>query len=226
MRAFILTSLAAAVAISAPAMAQSPRDLLTKAAFSSPNKATALAQITQAIRGADAVLARDPGNHEAKLQRAIAIGYRGKLNRSRSDVAAARKGFEAAVAANPRDPEAHAALGGWHVSAVEELGSLIARTGLGARKAAGIASLDRAIALGGNRAFFPAYASLARIQIEPSNIPVARALAERALKSRAITAIDRIMQQRAAAILTPLKAGNGKAAAALADRLMPFGRLK
>ena len=51
----------------------------------------------------------------------------------------------------------------------------------------------------------------------------ARALAEAALKARVARPEDRIMQRHAAQILPLLRAGNGKAAAALAETLMPLG---
>lgn len=216
----------AAIVAASPAVAETPRDMLVSAAFTAPSKASALAKVSGALKAAEATLARDPRNWEARLQRTIAIAYRGKLNRSRSDIAAARKGFEALVASNPRDAEAAAALGGWHIASIDELGVMVARTGLGARKAVGLSALDRSVALGGGRAFFPAYAALSRIQLDPNDVAIARRHAEAAVKARATTPLDRLMQARALALLTPLRANNGKAASALADKLMPFGKLK
>ena len=221
-----LAALAIVACVSAPAQAQSPRELLVDAAFNAREKATALAQVETARKGAEAVLARTPSNREAQLQRAIAIGYRAKLNRALGDAKASRRAFEALVAANPRDPEAQLALGGWHLLAIVELGPLIARTALGARKAAGMQALDRALALGGGRALVPGYASMTLIQLEPANVARARQLAEQAAKGATPTTADRIMQKRAQALLVPLRAGNGKAAAALATKLMPFGQIR
>jgi hypothetical protein len=217
--------IAAAAVVASPAEAQSPRDLLTSAAFATTDKAAALAKVETALREANAALARKPKDHEALLQQAIAIGYRGKLKRSPADAKTARRAFEALAAANPRDAEAQLAIGGWHLAAIVEIGPLLARTVLGARKAAGLQGLNRAVALGGGRALFPAYASLLRIQLDPDDVATARKLAEAATKARATTTLDRIMQRHAAALLVPLRAGNGKAAAALAKKLSPFGRL-
>lgn len=222
----ILLAFASVAALAAPAAAETPREMLVAAAFASASKPSALAKVTGALKGAEATLARDPQNWEARLQRTIAIAYRGKLNRSRSDIAAARKGFEALVASNPRDAEAAAALGGWHIASIDELGAIVARTGLGARKAVGLQALDRSVALGGGRAMFPAYAALSRIQLDPNDVANARRLAEAAVKGRAATPLDRLMKARALALLTPLRANNGKAASALADKLMPFGKLR
>ncbi|SMF61527.1 hypothetical protein [Allosphingosinicella indica] len=218
-------AVAACIAVCAtPAVAQSPRELLASAAFTARDKATALARIEAALDAAEDILKRDPDNHEALLQRAVGIGYRGKLKRNRHDVQAARKGFEALVKANPRDAEAQLALAGWHLGAIIELGPIVARTVLGARKAQGMQALDRAVALAGGRAFIPAYASLTRIQLDPAAVAPARSLAEAAVESRVANPVDRVMQRNAATLLALLKGGNGKAAAAQAERLMPFGR--
>jgi hypothetical protein len=225
MRELGYVAVALVAAVSSPAAAESPRELLVSAAFSARDKPTALARIDAALKGADAELARNAKNREAQLQRAVAIGYRGKLKRSRADVLAARRAFEALVAANPRDAEAQMALAGWHLGAVIELGPLVARTALGARKSHGLQALDRAVALGGGRAFFPGYASLNRILLDPSDIGRARALAEAAVKGRATASIDRVMQRQAGALLQALRGGNGKSAARAAKGLLPFGRL-
>lgn len=179
--------------------------------------------VVAALASADATLKGDPANHEAQLQRALAIGYRGKLKRSRADVQAARKQFEALVASNPRDAEAQMAVGGWHLGAIIDLGSLVARTGLGARKDRGLQALGASVSAGGGRAIFPAYAALTRIMIDPSDVAGARALAESAVRGRVARPEDRIMQRNAASLLPHLRSGNGRAAAALAHKLMPFG---
>jgi len=212
-------------AICTPAHADTSRDILVSAAFGTRDKATALTRVNQAVATADAALKRNPGDENARLQRALAISYRGKLSRSRADVLTARREFEAIVAADPRNPEAQMALGAWHLAAIIEFGPLMARTVLGARTAAGNQALDRALALGRDRASIPALASLQRIQINPSDVTGARRLAEVAIKADATTSFDRLMQKQAAILLPSLRDGNGKAAAATAKLLMPFGRI-
>lgn len=212
--------------VAAPATAETAREILMNAAFSAPDKKTALIAINRALGSADAVLARNANDQEARLQRALAISYRGKLTRSRSDIMTARKGFEALVAVNPTNPEAQMAIAGWHLGAVIELGPLVAGTMLGARKATGLKALDRSVTLGKERAFFPAVASLHRIQLDPGNVAAALRLAEAAIEGSASNSADRLMQRHAAALLVPLRKGNGAAAAQAAKLLLPFGRLK
>lgn len=226
MRIFPLAAVAAALAVASPAAAATPRELLVSAAFSTTDKAVALARISAAEKASAAVLARHPGNGDAKLQHAIAVGYRGQLNRSLRDVKAARRAFEALVAADPKDAEAQMALAGWHLGSIIELGSLAARATLGARRDAGLQALDRAVTLGRGNAFFPGYASMLRIRLHPNDVAAARQLAEAAVRAPAVTPLDRLTKQRAAALLVPLRAGKGKEAAALATRLMAFGRIK
>mgnify|MGYP006194557835 CR=1 FL=1 len=49
--------------------------------------------------------------------------------------------------------------------------------------------------------------------------------AERAANAPAPAPLDQLMKRNAAAILPALRAGNGKAAAAQARKLLPFGKL-
>jgi hypothetical protein len=208
-----------------PAAAATPRDFLISAAFATRDKAVALARINAGLRAADLLLAHDPGDREARLQRAVAISYRGKLTRNRADLVAAHQAFEGLVAAQPRDAEAQMALAGWNLGAVVELGPFMARAALGARKATGLQALDRSVALGAGRPLFPAFASLARIQLDPDDVVRSRQLAEAAVQAIAASPIDRIMQRQAAALIPLLRQGNGKAAARAATRLLPFGEL-
>jgi len=212
--------------VASPARAENARELLTSAAFTLADKATALGQIDQAIKSAEAAVARNPGDQDSRLQRALAISYRGKIARSRSDLIAARRGFEAAVASGPENAEAYLALAGWHLGVVAELGPVMARTVLGARTATGRQALDRALALGGDRAFFRAIASLQLIILDPSDVVGARRHAEAAVNASAATPIDRLMQRQAATLLPLLRPGNGKAAAQTAKLLAPFGRVR
>ncbi len=212
-------------ALCSPAQAETARDVLVNAAFGTTNKTTALAQINQAIAIAESSLKRNPQDSNTRLQRALAISYRGKLNRSRSDVLAARREFEALVAADPRNPETHLALAGWHLASVIELGPFMARTALGARTAVGTKEMAQALALGRNRASVSALASLQQIQVNPDDVAGARRLAEAAVGARAETSFDRVMQRQAGTLLASLRKGDGKASASLAKQLMPFGRI-
>ncbi|RYD96314.1 MAG: hypothetical protein EOP61_18230 [Sphingomonadales bacterium] len=208
-----------------PLTAATPRQILIEAAFQTRDKTHALAQIAEADRGAAALVAADPGNRDAAFVRAMALGYRAKLTRGREDALAARKLFERFVAANPRDPDAATAVGTWHLDSVIDLGGFVAGVAIGAKKATGLAMMDRAVTLGGNRATYPGFAALLRLSIDPAD-PRARALAEMASAGDVSTPLDRIMQRHASAILISLRAGDRDATQKLARQLLPFGRVK
>ena len=216
---------AAIAVLSSPLQAESARDILMGAAFGSPDQTTALSKIGLALASADAAIRRNPQDYSARLQRGLAISYRGKLTRSRADLLTARRELEAVAAANPRDPEAQMAVAGWHLGAVIELGPFMARSALGARTAKGNEALGRSLALGGDRPSILALASMERIQLNPADVAGARRLAEAAAQLRANTPFDRVMQRQAGTLLGPLRQGDGKVAAAVAKRLMPFGRV-
>lgn len=206
-------------------MAETPRDLLIVAAFQAPTKPQALALVNQSITASDRILAAHPSDHEALLQRAIAIGYRGKLTRSRSDVRASLEMTQKLADQNPRDAEAQMVIAGWHLGAIDQLGTFLARTALGAREQVGETALSRAVALGGNNAFYPGFAALLKIRLNQDDVTPARRLAEAAASARTPSPIDGIMKRAALAILPALRANDGKTAAALARKLMPFGKV-
>ena len=216
-------ALALVAAVSAQAE-PSPRDLLTQASFVDRDKAMAIRRVGAAERLAAAAVQRTPGDREAALMHATAIGYRAKLTGSRGDAIAARKEMEALVARDPRDAERHLVLGAWHMGAVYRLGRIVARAALGAQKPVGLAALDRAVALGGSRAMFAGCAALLRLEADPKDAR-ARTLLETAARGSTPTAIDRHFQRAATAVLVPLRAGNTDATRKLAARLLPFGTI-
>ncbi|MEG3176090.1 hypothetical protein U1872_07610 [Sphingomonas sp. RB3P16] len=205
------------------AHADSGRETLVQTAFVVRDRGAALAQLASVEAAAMATLARAPGDSEALLARAMATSYRAKLTRSRSDALSAKAQFEALVAKNPRDAEAQAALGAWHLSAVKSLGALMARGGLGARKAVGLAAIDRAIALGGDRALFPGIAGLLRLALDPTD-PRGVALIGQATHATTATTLDRLIQRRAVQLDLAVKGGDTKLIQALANRLLPLGQ--
>lgn len=225
MRAAIVAGTMILVAAPAVAQAETPRDILITAAFQTPDKARALALIGRAITASDAILSSRPDDREATLQRGIAIGYRAKLTRSRSDAKASLAIFEKLAARNPRDAEVQMVIAGWHLDAIDQLGGFIARTMLGARAQAGDAAMARAVSLGGDRAFYPAFAALMGIRQHPANVAEARRHAEAAARAATPTPLDTLMQRSMAAILPMLRANDGEGAADLARKLLPFGRI-
>ena len=212
-----------ALAIASPATAATPREIMTQASFMTSDKATALGLINQALAASEAILAHDPQDKEAQMQRGVAIGDRGHLLRSPGDAKTARRIFETFLAANPRDPEAHLAIATWHLDTVDA--GFFAATLLGGKKDIGLAELDKAVALGGGRPFFTGFAALMRIRLNPNDVAAARGLAEQAAVAPAPTALDRLAKHAAQQVLIPLRSGDGRTAALLARKYLPFGRI-
>lgn len=217
-------AIAAALVLAAPAFA-TPRDTLTQAAFQTTDKEAALRLVNQAIATTEAQLAAEPNNREALIQHAAGIGYRAKLTHSAGDAKTAHRLVQALVDNDPRDPEAQLMLAGWNLDSVADLGAFVASVGLGAKPGAGLAALDRAVALGRGRAFFSGIAAMMRIRLDAKDVAAATRLAQAAAAGSTPTPLDRIAKAGAAQLLGPLRAGDGKAAAALARQLLPFGRL-
>ncbi|WP_293967612.1 hypothetical protein [Sphingomonas sp.] len=214
---------AAAIVAAAPSQAATPRELLVQAAFQTTDEDQALQLVNQAIAQAEAGLQANPRDREAYFQHAMGIGYRAKLTRKPGDAKQSRRMLEQYVLQNPRDPEAQLAIGGWHLDAIAD--GFLAATVLGAKKDMGVTGIDRSVQFGGDRAFFKGFAAMMHIRLEPKNVAVARGLAEQAARAPTPTPLDRIAKRDAEAMLIPLRAGDGKAAAQLARRLLPFGRL-
>lgn len=218
----LVVGLVASVA-AAPAQAQSARDILIQASFVDTDEASALKRVSNAYATAVNALRRAPDDREALLMRATALGYRAKLTGNRTDAVSARRQLETLAAQNPRDAEAQLALGAWHVGAVKKLGAIVGRAALGAQRGVGLAALDKAVALGGDRALFPGLAALLRLELEPGD-PRGRMLAEQATRSATPTALDRIVQRGAGQVLAPLRSGDARTVRRLSSQMLPFGR--
>ena len=132
----------------APVQAETPRELLTQAGFVDRDRNVALARIDKAAAVAGQTLSRAPNDQDAAVVQAMANGYRAKLLGNRGQAIAARKQYEALVTRYPRNAEAQAALGAWHVGVIAKLGRFVGRAVAGAQKATGFEALDRSVALG------------------------------------------------------------------------------
>jgi hypothetical protein len=207
------------LALSTPAAALTSRELLVQAAFQTTDKEAAVTKLKQVM-----AMTAAAGDADSQLQHATAIGYHAKLTRSPSEAKQSRAMFERIVAANPRDAEAQLMLGGWHLDAVAE--GFLTASFLSAKKALGLAGIDRAVALGGDRAFFKGFAAMMRIRLDPGDVGTATSLASAASAAPTPTALDRIAKRDADALLVALRSGDGRAAAALARKLLPFGRIQ
>jgi len=209
-------------AVPLPVVAQTARDLLTQAAFQDRSQPAALARVDRARALALAAVQRMPDDQDAAVIAAGALAYRAKLTGSRTEAIEARKQLEAVATRFPRNAEAQIGLGGWHLGVIAKVGRLVGRAMAGAQKGAGLAATDRAVSLGGNRAFFAGVAGLLRIETDPAD-PRGRALLDQATQAATPTVLDRIVQRNAGAVLASLKQGDEKTARYLADRLLPFG---
>jgi hypothetical protein len=220
-----VASIAMAMPVAAVAPANSPRTTLVTAAFQTTDKSRALALVNKAIGSLTATLASDPGNRDAQLQQGIALGYRGKLTRSVGDAKRGRDILNSYAVRHANDPEAQIALGGWHLTVIADAGAMLGGSVLGASKSKGLAALNKAVSLGGNRAFFPAYAGLTRIALDPKDAPAAQLLLDKAVGAQAPTEVDRITQAAAKRVVVLIRAGDNKGASRLAEQLLPFGRI-
>ena len=223
MRVLIVASVVLATA--SPAGAQTARELLTVAAYDDRDQATALAHIDKARASAQAAFSRRPDDQDAAIVAAIATGYRAKLTGARAEALAARRQIEAVAQRYPRNAEAQLALGAWHLGIVKKVGRMLARAGAGARRDVGLAALDKAVALGGNRASITGFVGLLRIEADAEDAR-GRALVEAATRGATPTSIDRINQRAASLVAGALRRGQTGAARTLADRLLPFGWYK
>lgn len=211
---------------SVAALITAGRATSTLAAWRTPDRTRARELLLAAEADFARALALDPGNPEALLQQAIAIGYRAKLENSPGLARQARRQFEAVLERRPADPLALGALGGWHGEAVATLGRLIAGTALGAREREALAFFDRALATTGGDPAVPVFAASTLLALSAEHAPLARALLDRALKAEAGDGFERLMQEHARAILAPLAAGDVAAARATAKRLSPLGTVR
>lgn len=134
----------------AEGLAFAARAELAYADILAPLKARA-ATIARAEEDARAAIALQPEAAEPRLQLAIALGFKGRLEgemlahiEGYADEARAHLDF--VLAREPDNPWAHALLGGWHLEIVG-LGGFMGRTLYGAEIEAGVGAYTRALEL-------------------------------------------------------------------------------
>lgn len=220
---FSIALTASAVIPILPVSSATPREMLTAASSSASDRRTALTLVGNAIAAARTQLAANPADREAQLQYGVGIGDRARLTKSPGDAKMARTLFETYAAANPRDPEGQLAIASWHLDTVAA--GFLATTMLGAKRDVGLAALNRSVMLGQGHPFFAGFAAMMRIRLDANDVAAARQLAEAAAVETATTPLDAIAKRAALMLVVPLRAGDGKAAATLARKLLPFGRL-
>lgn len=132
------------------------------AGFAIAARATLAAETMGTVRCLDCIkraedyarkaIARDPKNADGHVFLAVALGREGRLE---STFTVLRKGYpseakgelDAALAADPRDAQAWAALGGWNIEIVGKGGAALAKMMYGASLRDGLAAFDKAFAL-------------------------------------------------------------------------------
>lgn len=211
---------------SAPALIAAGRAGSTVAAFQTTDRKRARELLLAAETDFDAALALQPGNPEALLQKAIAIGYRAKLENNIGLAKQARRNFEALLAKRPNDALVLGALGGWHGEAIATLGKFIAGTALGANAKDGARYYDKAVASPGADPVVPIFYATTLLNLSADNAPKAKALLQRAVKAPPADGFERLMVQNGRAILAPLEKGDVEAAQEAAKRVGPFGSLR
>lgn len=201
------------------------RAQMAVAAYETRDKAQALALVERAEKDFDAALAKNPRDVAAQMQKAVAIGYRAKLTKSPGLGKDARQRFEAVRAAYPDNALAWSAVGGWHGGAIATLGNFMAGTVLGAKSAEMDRNFAQALKLEPSNPGFRTIYAMTLLDIDRDNSPKAAALLNGVAAMPTQDGFDALLRAQGAQLYAALKAGDAKAAQALARRLQAFGTL-
>lgn len=183
------------------------------------------AALHRAIELSQRAIALDPGHLEANLQAAIGLGYRGRLNHSSRDARLARRHIDTALEADPQNPWALAALGGWHGEVVIEAGAFFARALFDAGRSDAIEHYEAAIAAAPEN--IPIHASYAKMLLRFHRKRYYDRAEKLLVETLAITpgnAFDRLIRDEAAEVLDTLRSGDEEALNSLLDRTAPFSQ--
>ncbi|WP_164156257.1 hypothetical protein [Sandarakinorhabdus rubra] len=201
------------------------RARLAIAGYQTAEKAQALALVAEAEADFDAALARAPGNVEAQLQKAVAIGYRAQLTRGIGLAKETRRRFEAVRAAHPDNSLAWAALGGWHGGSIATVGSFLAGTALGAKKSemerCYAQALKLAPGLPSTRTFF----AIALLDLDADNAARAAAVLKGIETLPAGDGFEALQKRFGIELAAALAKGDARAAQATARKLKAFSRI-
>lgn len=201
------------------------RSSLTIACFETNDSGRALSLVDAAEHDFDAALAKAPGNNEALLQKATAIGYRAKLTKSGGQAKEARRLFEAAVAREPNNALAWASIAGWHAASVATLGKFIAGTVLGAKLDTAMKDFDIALAKDPRNPLNRVFYAFTLLDLDTDNAPRAASLLREASGMPPRDGVEALTKRGVAEVLPLLDHGDVKGARATARRLLPFGTL-
>jgi tetratricopeptide (TPR) repeat protein len=179
--------------------------------------------IEHAIADARKAFAMDPSKVEAMINLGVAVGLRGRLDRSMSDGKEARNLFEHAVALEPHNSWALGVLATWHGETVHEAGFLAARMFMGAKKKTSFALFEQALAEDPDN--LPIRASYIRtlLKLKPDEFADTVAANVRALLAQPPrNALDRILQEQIRRIEAARERGDEAALEQLLDEAVPL----
>lgn len=201
------------------------RAQLAIAGYQTDDKARALAIVAAAEADFDKALARDPANVQAQLQKAVAIGYRAQLTKGVSLAKEVRRRFEAVRAAHPDNATAWSALGGWHGGAIAAVGSFIAGTVLGAKKAEMERCYAQALKLAPAQPSTRTFYAISLLDLDAGNASRAAAVLKGIETLPATDGFEALLKRQGIELAATLAKGDPDAAQAKARQLKAFSRI-
>ena len=182
-----------------------------------------MAAIEQAINDGQKAVALDPDNVEAKINLGIAVGLRGKPNKSVFDGKESRRLFEEALAMSPENSWALGTLASWHAETVHQAGFLAARFVMGARKKNAWALFEEAMEHEpGNLTIRAAYVR-ALMKLNPKkHDDLIRAHMDYILAAPADNALERLMKEQIRQIDHALAGGDKDELELLLEEAVPL----
>jgi len=201
------------------------RAQLSIAGYQTADKERALAQVAAAEADFDKALAREPGNVQAQLQKAVAIAYRAQLTRGISLAKDVRRRFETILAAHPDNSLAWGALGGWHGGAVATVGSFLAGTALGAKKSEMERCYAQALRLSPGLPSTRVFFAITLLDLDPGNATRAAGMLKGLDTLPANDGFEALLKRQGLELAAVLARGDAKAAQATARRLKAFSRI-
>lgn len=184
--------------------------------------------LAEAEATAEAAIKRDPGNAEAHVQLAIAIGFRGRLvgpleAQAEGLVEKGRAAIDRALECDPNSIWARASLGGWHLEIVHRAGSILAAVLYGANEEDGLADFRKALKADPDSLLLNYHFALSVLALDQERFKdealAALAAGGRDAQTDALTAF---MRARALTLEKTLKAGSADEIAALVHRYQGY----
>lgn len=177
---------------------------------------------------ADRAIALDPNRAEGYVQKAIAIGFRGRaigIAQARSEGLAgqAKAQLDAALALEPENIWAQASLGAWHLEIVHHAGPILAELGYGADRTTGLELYRKAISKGSEIAILHFHFALALLAMQESNATdEARTSLQNVLGNRSKDNLTRHARLNAKKLLDALVPGTSQNLTALVRKLQGY----